>query len=516
MTRETSTSGVVPASREHDALVRMWSRRAVLGAGLGGAAALGLARAAHANSTNPHGGTNPNALLPRPDLLVLVNRTSHGFTTGLYAEALARGYDGYLDWQLQPNRIDDSALDTLLAAYPTLPMTARQLQDNYVTPGNTSTIPTELRKATVLRATYSKRQLYERMVEFWTDHFNIDQSDGENQVFKTPDDREVIRAHALGKFPALLKASAHSGAMLYYLDNYTNKNTGVNENYAREVMELHALAPGNYSETDVRELAKVLTGWTIWRTADPLYGTLRYRPEWHDNGVHTVLGNVYGPNGGQAEGEAMLDVLANHPACARFIALKLCRWLLAYTPPERVLGDVTDTYLATGGDIKAMIRVALRPDNVLAAHAADQPKLKRPFTFIVSLLRATNATITNPSGLLSELLKLGQVPFTWGPPDGFPDSSEYWGATVLPRWSFASRLLDNAITGVTVDTTALFNGFAQVDCAERCNELLGGRQLAPEDVYQIDSFARSFGSFTTQAKRESLALAASSPSFQVY
>jgi len=511
MTRE-----IDPASREREALARMWSRRAVLGAGLGGAAVLGLARGARANGSNPHGGTNPNSLVPRPDLLVLVNRTSHGYTPALYAEALARGYDGYLDWQLQPNRIDDSALDAQLAAFPSLSMTARQLQDNYVTPGNGGAIPTELRKATLLRATYSQRQLFERMVEFWTDHFNIDQTDGENQVLKTPDDRDVVRAHALGKFSDLLKASAHSGAMLYYLDNYTNKNTGVNENYAREVMELHTLAPGNYTETDVRELAKVLTGWTIWRTADPAYGLLRFRPEWHDNGVHTVLGNVFGPNGGQAEGEAMLDVLANHPACARFVSKKLCRWLLSYTPSDRIVGDVTDTYLATGGDIKAMIRTALRPENVLAAAAATEPKLKRPFTFVVSLLRATNANVTSATNLLSELLKLGQVPFTWGPPDGFPDAAEYWGANVLPRWSFASRLLDNAISGVTVDTTALFSGVAQVDCAERCNELLAGRQLAPSDVGEIDAFVRGFASFTTQAKRESLALAAASPSFQTY
>jgi len=505
-----------PQSSASEALARMWSRRSVLGAGLGGAAALGLAGAARAQGRDKHGSGPQRTPLPRPDLYTLVQRSSHGFTQALWAEAQARGYDGFLDWQLDHQAIPDAAMDAMLLQFPSLPMTARQIRDTYVVPNMPAVPVAELKKAFILRSVYSKRQLYERMVEFWTDHFNIDGNDAENQVFKTVDDREVIRVHALGKFPDLLKASAHSGAMLYYLDNYTNKNTGVNENYSREVMELHTLAPGNYTEVDVRELAEILTGWTIWRQADPLYGTFRYRGDWHDNGVHTLLGQSFGPNGGQAEGEAALDLLANHPATRRFVARKLCRWLLAYEPPKEAIDAVAATFAATGGDIKAMIRTALRPDRLLAAQAATQPKIKRPATFVASLLRAVGATFVNTNSIQNEYIALGQLPFSWSPPDGYPDSAEYWGKSVLTRWNFASRLFDGAVGGVSVDVVGLFAGVSQVNAAQRCNQLLAGGFMDAEDVVELHAFVRTFPSFTTQCKREVLALAASSPSFQTY
>ncbi|MBK7874890.1 MAG: DUF1800 domain-containing protein [Planctomycetes bacterium] len=504
------------------AFERMWSRRLLLGAGVGAGLALAGSRGASAQlptSTQPAGSRRQLAPVEPGDLFVLVNRTSQGWSEPLWAEATARGYQGYLEWQLDHQAIGDAALDAVLTAFPSIFMTSKQIQDGYVVPGMTNVAVAELKKACVLRSILSQRQLFEHMVEFWTDHFNIDQSDGENQVLKTTDDRDVIRAHALGNFRDLLKASAHSGAMLYYLDNFSNRNTGVNENYAREIMELHTLAPGNYTETDVRELAKILTGWTIWRQADANYGTFRYRSEWHDNGAHTVLGHVYGPNGGQAEGEAALDQLLDHPACANFIATKLCKWLLSYAPPQSVIDDVALAYTRTNGDIKTMIRTVFKPDNVQLAAPHLQPKLKRPFAFVTSLMRATNASFTGTpttgaQTLLNELVKFGHMPYAWGPPDGYPDREDYWGNAVLPRWNFASRLLDNLLNGISVDVTALFAGVSQAQCAERCNQLLLGGRMDPADVAEVHAFAMSFPSLTTQAKRESLALAASSPSYQ--
>lgn len=510
------TSETTRASAHEDTLRRMWSRRSVIGAGISGAVAVGLAGRAKAlpqSATHLGGGRRPATPSGVGDLFKLVTHTSQGFNQALYDEAIARGYSGYLEWQLAPAAIADTALDAQLATLPTLTMTAKQIYDTYIQPGMGGTPVSELKRATILRSALSKRQLHEHMVEFWTDHLNIDHGDGEEDSLKTVDDRDVIRAHALDTVPNLIRASAHSGAMLYYLDNYTNKNTGVNENYSRELMELHTLSPGNYTETDVREFAKVLTGWTIWRQADATYGTFRYRPEWHDNAVHTVLGHSFGPNGGQAEGEAMLDILTAHPACAQFISWKMCRWLLEYDPPAQLVSAVASTYLATGGDIKSMIRAILHPNNLAAA----QPKLKRPFTFLTSLLRATNATITSTTTtLVNELVKVGQVPFAWGPPDGYPDSSDYWGSAVLPRWNFASRLLDGNLSGVTVDVTTLFNGVVQSQAARRCDQLLTGGHLAPEDITEVHNFVMSFGSLTTQVKREALALAASSPSYQYF
>ncbi|MBI5361928.1 MAG: DUF1800 domain-containing protein [Planctomycetes bacterium] len=523
MTSEESSIGSETAhvGAHSQALDRMWSRRTLLGAGLGAGVALGLSGRARAQSTThqPAGGHRPLTPVAPGDLFLLVNRTSQGWSEALWAEAQSRGYDGYLEWQLDHSNIADTALDTTLTAFPSIFMTSRQIQDNYVVPGMTNVAVAELKKACVLRSILSKRQLFEHMVEFWTDHLNIDQSDGENQVLKTTDDREVIRAHALGNFRDLLKASAHSGAMLYYLDNFSNRNTGVNENYAREIMELHTLSPGNYTEADVRELAKILTGWTIWRPADAAYGTFRYRRDWHDNAAHTLLGQVYGPNGGQAEGDAALDQLLDHPACANYIATKLCKWLLSYTPPQTVIDAVALAYTQTNGDIKSMIRTVFMPDNVELAAPFQQPKLKRPFAFVTSLMRATGATFTTTASagaqtLLTELVKFGHMPFAWGPPDGYPDREDYWGNAVLPRWNFAARLLDNSLTPISVDVTTLFSGVSQAQCAERCNQILMGGRMDPVDVAEVHAFAMSFPSLTTQVKRESLALAASSPSYQ--
>ena len=365
------TSDRLASALGRDALARMWSRRSLLGAGLGGALAVGIVTS-HVDAATPAPRRGSGRRIPpRDPLLTLVNRTSQGFTTELCAEAQARGYSGYLEWQLDPASISDSALDTRLLDYPSIAMTARQIQDVYVLTGQFHTPVTELKTAHTLRSLLSKRQLLERMVEFWTDHFNINLDFGECQALKPGDDRDVIRVHALGKFPDLLAASAHSAAMLSYLDNALNTSAGVNENYARELLELHTLSPGNYTETDVRELARVLTGWTYLPTTDPNYAAFHFDAAAHDNGVHTVLGHTFGPNAGQSEGEAMLAILAAHPQTAQFIALKLCRWFLGDDPPAVLVTRVANEYLRTGGDIAVMLRMILKQENVQLAGANE-------------------------------------------------------------------------------------------------------------------------------------------------
>ncbi len=181
------------------AFERMWSRRSLLGRGVGAGLALAVARGASAqtpSSTQHVGAHRPMTPVEPGDLFVLVNRTSQGWTESLWAEATARGYHGYLEWQLDHLNLGDAALDATLTAFPSLAMTSKQIQDTYVVPGMTNVPVAELRKACVLRSILSQRQLFEHMVEFWTDHFNIDQSDGEGQVLKTTDDRDVMRAHA--------------------------------------------------------------------------------------------------------------------------------------------------------------------------------------------------------------------------------------------------------------------------------------------------------------------------------
>ncbi|MFO1011811.1 MAG: DUF1800 domain-containing protein [Planctomycetota bacterium] len=499
----------IEAPAAHRLLEALWSRRAVLG----GLAALSFARAAR-SAQLPAGVSATRDELP--DLHVLVERTSFGITQELWLEALARGYDGFLEWQLDAANISDATLDARLAAYPSLGLSARQLQDAYVVPGNGDEPARELRAACVLRAVLSKRQLNERLVELWSDHFNIDHAADECRVLLTPHDRDVLRAHALGNFPDLLRATAHSGAMLFYLDGYSNQAAGVNENYARELMELHTLSPGHYTETDVRELAHVLTGWTIWRQGDPAYGTFRFRPDWHATTAHVVLGRTYGPNGGQADGESVLDHLATHAATVESVARKLCRRFLAYDPPKSVVLRVAHEYLRTGGDVKSLLRAVFRREHVHSAGLAARPKLKRPFHFVVSLLRATNASVGDPDVIADELALLGQVPYLWGAPDGYPDDAEYWGTAILPRWDFASRVFAGSVPGVAVHVGGAFQGVTADKAGVRCSQIFAGGHFSDDEVQALSSYATSFPAFTLAVQREVLALAASCPSFQSY
>src|SRR5262249_31174543 len=156
--------------------------------------------------------------------------------------------------------------------------------------------------------------------------------------------------------------------------------------YARELLELHTLSPGHYTETDVREFARCLTGWSIYRQNSPSYGLFQYIPSWHDTGAKDVLGMHFTGSGGQTEAQTVIDFLKTSPITAQFVSRKMCRWLLTYTPSQALVDQVASTYLATGGDIKAMIRVILRPDNVQNAQPNLYPKIKRPFHFEISLL----------------------------------------------------------------------------------------------------------------------------------
>ncbi|HVT40692.1 MAG TPA: DUF1800 domain-containing protein [Gemmatimonadaceae bacterium] len=364
--------------------------------------------------------------------LRLVRRITMGLSASEATLAQQLGYSAYLERHLNAASIDDSAVNQFVATnYPTTVASLDTLSTK-----DSGLVQSELTNAMVYRAAFSARQLQERLVEFWTDHFNI--SFEKVKYLKAVDDRDVIRRYAMTSFPQLLKASAHSVAMLAYLDQTSSTSDAPNQNYAREIMELHTLGvKGGYTQTDVAELSRVLTGWTTEGK-----GTFVFSPSLHDYDAKTVLGvNIpaASPSTGAAavaEGERMLDVLAAHPSTALFISTKMLKFFLRYDPSEAQIAAVASAYRSSQGNIKSMLRVVLSRQNLVAAPA----KLKRPYHLVVSAVRALGAQVADPGPLSDQIANAGHQPFTWQTPDGFPDKIEYWSGDILPRWNYAAFL----------------------------------------------------------------------------
>lgn len=462
----------------------------------------------------PLSAKRPGRSLLAGDPRFLVDRITNGWNAEVWARAVELGYARWLEEQLDPASIDDSAMSAMLAPFATLTMTSKQIYDAYIQTNQNSVPILELETAAVLRGAHSKRQLFERMVEFWTDHFNMDHVDGPVQWLKTADDRDVIRAHALGNFRDLLLASAQSGAMLRYLDNYSSFVGAPNENYSRELMELHSLAVGNYTETDVAELSRCLTGWQFVNQGQANHGDFFFNAAWHDNGAKTVLGQFIPAGGGVNDGLQMVDFLALHPATAQFLARKLCIFFLAYDPPQAVVDRVAAAYLTHGADIKATLREVLSPATVIGVPAAELPKLKRPFHLVCSVIRTCDPTIANPQRFLNELALMGHAPMRWSPPNGYPDTAEYWGAALLSRWNFLARIFGGQTAGVSIDVAFLFGSTPKSGLAAKANAILYGGELAPEDVAAVQAYADGMPTLNNNLRRDVLTLAASSPSFQ--
>lgn len=489
------------------------ARRALLG--IGALAAAGRAGAQGTSVTT----SAPSTPLIRDELVALVHRTSFGYTPELHGEARARGFDGYLNWQLDPASIDDAELDTKLAAYPHLELSAA---DIYAAHTSGQTPHQELREARLLRAVESKRQLYERMVEFWADHFSVPIWFEKRYLFllRVEYDATVIRPHALGSFRDMLHASARSAAMLKYLDNIANVDGAENENYAREVMELHTLGvDGPYTEDDVRELARVFTGWTYDPVSMPTYGTFRFDDSKHDQGTKNVLGLQLTPNGEQ-EALDVLDLLASHPATAAYVSRKLTNWLLGYEPPQALVDEVAQVFLQTDGDIPSLIRTILTPDNIVASDVWRDRKLKRPLHFAASLCRATGAQIVDPGLALFNLESMGQLPFDWRPPNGYPDSYGAWVWLQYPRMQFAVALFGDAAPGLRLTAAALQQLLGSTPAwrwAQAIAILLTGGTMSEEEIVVLQNFIdNSPGGLSSQKLTESFSTAALSPSVQEY
>ena len=341
----------------------------------------------------------------------------------------------------------------------------------------------ELQTAMLARAVVSERQLDEEMVNFWENHFNVFAAKGpQERIFLPAYDRDVIRPNAMGKFRTLLGAVAHSPAMLFYLDNWESvadsvhptltgpqafgrggrgfppprpgqpprpARRGLNENYARELMELHTLGvDGGYTQKDVIEVARALSGWSI---AIGQGGQFIFRPESHDAGPKTILGQNFPGGQGEEEGERVLDLVASHPSTAKFITTKLARYFVSDDPPADLVDRCAVIFRQTDGDIRQTVGCIVTSREFFS-RAAYRAKVKSPFQVVASAFRAVQAVPDTTPRSTNFVTQLGQPIFGHQTPDGWPDRGDAWmnSGAILNRINFGLVLASGRMPGVTM------------------------------------------------------------------
>src|SRR3954468_14998168 len=336
----------------------------------------------------------------------------------------------------------------------------------------------DVQSAKLARAVVSERQLDEVMVDFWENHFSVFSGKGQTRLFLASYDRDVIRPYALGKFRDLLGAVAKSPAMLFFLDNWQSaadsthptlatargaqrrfglarrpaqqqrRARGLNENYARELMELHTLGvDGGYSQRDVIEVARALTGWTM----NPREGAFVFRPEMHDAGTKVVLGHTLAAGRGIEDGEDVLDIVARHPSTARFITTELVRHFVSDSAPPALVSRCAGVFTKTDGDIRETMRCIVTSPEFFS-RAAYRAKVKTPFEVVASALRAMNAQPDTTPRTAQLVARLGQPIFGRQTPDGWPDRGDAWMNTgaILNRINFGLAVAAGRVPGASI------------------------------------------------------------------
>lgn len=525
----------------------------------------------------------------------VLNRLGYGPRPGDVQRVQAMGLATYIDLQLHPERIANAELDARLASFETLTMSTRDLAEQYFIPAQqaqraqqaqqraqadmqtTATAGTEmmttppattrpnpdqnqarqrqqnvnneLMQAKVLRGVMSERQLEEVLVDFWFNHFNVFIGKGQVRQYVTEYERDTIRPYVLGNFREMLGATAHSPAMLAYLDNFQSQAPegalvlaadqnargrggragqagraggtpinrsqpqragqrpiqinplpiingrgqpnpragqpqppripnqrparGLNENYARELMELHTLGvDGGYTQDDVIGVARILTGWTIDRPQAG--GSFVFRPQTHDAGEKTVLGVKFEEGHGQDEGERLLDMLATHPSTARHIAFKLAQRFVADEPPAALVDRAAQVFLSTNGDLREVTRTIVTSPEFFS-DGAYRAKVKTPLEFVISAARASGATVQNAQALVQALRELGMPIYGAEPPTGYSMTADAWISTgaLLNRMNFALQLVGG---GQAVRPNQGVGGMTE---QQQAAAVRGGRQGRP-------------------------------------
>jgi len=482
-------------------------------------------------------------------ILHALNRLAYGPQPGEIEQVRKMGLEKWIDQQLNPNSIDDSALEARLERYPTLRMSSDKLVEKFPQPNEAAKkqglskeeyeqeqrekaraavakidplnpnaaaeqqlakivgpqrIVVELSMAKLDRAIYSNRQLEAVMEDFWFNHFNVFAGKNQDRWLLTAYTRDTIRPHTLGKFQDLLLATAKSPAMLVYLDNWLSadpiaakrmqeelamrrrrfegvfgppmprqpggaaqagakkQERGLNENYGREVMELHTLGvDGGYTQQDVIEMAKCLTGWTVHAPRkDPDFF---FDDRIHTAGKKLVLGRTFN-YGGMKDGEEALKMLANNPSTAKFISTKLARHFVSDNPPPALVDRMAETYRTSNGDIRAVLKTMIYSPEFWSKEAY-RAKVKQPFELAASTARALGAEVDVTLPLAQWVGRMGEPLFQAQPPTGYSDKSETWVNTgaLLNRLNFALALSSNKVSGTKSDLQTLLGQDADTD-----------------------------------------------------
>lgn len=587
---------------------RTMLRGAAIAAAIWGAKALSLPSNANESTCEYFGPTTPCSAGAQDKIHRLLSKATFGYTKEDYDFASGIGYQQWLEAQLDPDALpghanfEDALQDpvgypppvpgqtwppTVDASWPWNANLINYLEQDPDDPGATICYPGgenqigpfpqdvrwELVRAACLRAIYSPAQLFERMVEFWNDHLNtFHRASAYIEKNKTFADRRTIRANALGNLKQLLVASAKSPDMLIYLDGRLNTRTppyGNNENYARELLELHTLGKrpdGSFNffdQTTIDELAKALTGYDVDLNGATTCGDVQFKYWWYDfRDKHIVFKDENGsvayahdPITGESDGDGagtldlVMEILTN-PAMmgrytAEFIGRKMCVYFHGDNPSEELVQAVVDAYETSwnenpgGSNISDMLRVILCEDWI----ECGQPKLKRPFHLMASALRVTRARVSDPgqTDLWANgedylvggfLAAAGHVPFNWPAPDGYPYDSDYWVSTLLPRWDFGARLMTKTIDNDTpgeplglrgVDVQPFVTGLCNAefpdltDLLDHLNDVMFGGHLDQDEFNDVREYLLTVhGEVNEDSIRECVGLLIACPSFQMY
>lgn len=530
-------------------------------------------------------------MTPREAAAHALSRLGYGARPGEVDRVAAEGVEGWVARQLDPRPLPDPRLDAALAAYPSLALSEVEIASTYLTrqqvtlharaagviaphaegtraelntfmrrhgQRSVQELGTELVAQKIVRAVHAENTLREVLADFWTNHFYVGLTDSQARVHLVSYERDAVRPRVLGSFGGLLLAATRHPAMLEYLDNAqsaapdasmagglaaaSRRPRGLNENLARELMELHTMGvDGGYAQADVVALARILTGWGVVQAGRPQGrmnarreraraeeaaasdGLFVFRADRHDVGEKVLLGRRFPAGAGYEEGVRALELLARHPSTARYISAKLAARFVSDTPPEALVERLARRFTETDGDIRAVM-VALVESREFWSPEARGAKIKSPLELAVSAVRATGAGLDGTRGLAEEIGAMGQPLYEYAAPTGFPDRAEFWlgGGMLVSRINFGLRLAAGQVRGVRVDLAALTRGH-EPESAEAALEAYAALLLPTREAEAVTPSLRTFalqpagpspGSPAPTARQRVVGALLGSPAFQ--